>query len=116
MDKLRKTRHTPKQKQREEQDTQRMQAIDEAIAQLYIARNNIDVQIAKLLEERDATRANYAIYSLTSEDKAAITVSLKEQGWTQQNIASYLGITQPTISGWLQAKCGGGASEQSIVD
>jgi DNA-binding transcriptional regulator YiaG len=110
MDKLRKARHTPKQKQREEQDTQRMQAIDEAIAQLYIARDNIDVQITKLLSA-------CINRSLTSEDKAAITVSLREQGWTQQNIASYLGVTQTTICNWLQAKSGGDrGSEQSIVD
>jgi len=103
-------------KLKEEQDMQQMRAIDEAIAQLHIAKNNyvltIDAQIAQLTEERNAARTSYAIYSLTSEDKAAIAVSLKGQGWTQQNIADYLGMTQPTISQWLQAKDGGGRSSE----
>jgi len=88
---------------KQQQDIQQMRETDEAITQLYIARNNIDVQITKLAEERDAARGSMVRH-------------LKEQGWTQQNIASYLGMTQPTISRWLQAKCGGGGSEQSIVD
>ena len=56
-----------------------LQEIDETISQLYI-------QIAQLREERVAA---------TDSD---VIMRLRTNRWTQQRIASYLGLSQPTIA------------------
>jgi Homeodomain-like domain/ParB-like nuclease domain len=48
-----------------------------------------------------AWRLNLARRHLSRSQKRAIAVTLRQEGWTQENIAQMLSIKQPTISRWL---------------
>lgn len=46
-------------------------------------------------------RLNLLRRHLTREQKQALAVQLRQQGWTQQRIAGALGVSQQTVSNWL---------------
>lgn len=47
-------------------------------------------------------RVNLVRRHLTREQKHALAVQLRQQGWIQERIAAVLGVSQQTVSNWLR--------------